>query len=103
MTTWLKLNPATAAVFRVDACPSWTSSWKAMVLLKRMIRQRASALRLFSTALLSCRYSPGPEERLERKRVRFPLRTHSRKVSRIVLGTIPQPDDQNECRRLMHI
>ncbi len=33
-----------------------------MVLLKRAIRQRARALRLFSTALLSCGYSPGLEE-----------------------------------------
>jgi len=35
-----------------------------MVLLKRAIRQRASALSLFFIALLSCGYSPGLEERL---------------------------------------
>jgi len=65
-----------------------------MVLLKRTIRQRTSALRLFSIALLSCRWSPGPEERLEAKRTRFQLRAHSHKVSYGALGTIPQPDDQ---------
>ena len=36
-----------------------------MVLLKRAIRQRASALSLFFIALLSCGYSPGPRGEAE--------------------------------------
>src|SRR5467141_4319866 len=89
MMTRLSNKVPAGAAFEVDDCASRTRRSKATVLPKNTMRQRVSALRLFSIALFSCHASPGLQERLGNgAEVQIP--GYARKI----FCNIPQPDDQ---------